>query len=181
MINIKKAAICAVLFMLIFNIAGCSAKSIIVSGNSMVPTIENGDKLILSELVGNLKHNDIAVIDIEIPANEIINDKNMIIVTRIIGLPGDEIDIDFENGLIIRNNSFLLHEIIDGGLYEDGHRINAPTNNSYDMDDGIFTVPENKLFVLGDNRNSSFLDSRSDLVGFVDIDNVIGIIQLQEE
>ena len=168
MINLKRIFACIIIIAFVFT--GCGIRLVNVDGPAMHPTIQDGDIFIMVTSTERLRHSDIIVIEIPI---EGFGDK--IIITRIIGLPGDEINIDFDSGLITRNGNLLLHEMIGGYLYESGHRINTPTNHSGDMADGIFTVPENHLFVLSDNRNNSFLDSRSDLVGFVDIDNVMGI------
>jgi len=84
-------------------------------------------------------------------------------IKRVIGLPGDQIDIR-EDGYVYRksagDNDFKkLDEAYTKGL-TDTHGMQLP-----------FTVPEGKLFVMGDNREQS-LDSRQ--IGPIDIDAVIG-------
>ncbi len=83
-------------------------------------------------------------------------------IKRVIGLPGDEIDI--REGYVYRKakgeTEFTkLDETYTKGL-TDSHGMQLP-----------FTVPEDKLFVMGDNREQS-LDSRQ--IGPIDIDSVIG-------
>ncbi|ACL75094.1 signal peptidase I [Ruminiclostridium cellulolyticum] len=83
-------------------------------------------------------------------------------IKRVIGLPGDEIDI--RDGYVWRKSSgdkdfIKLDEPYARGL-TDSHGMQLP-----------YKVPEDKLFVMGDNREQS-LDSRQ--IGPVDIDSVIG-------
>ena len=168
MVKLKKVAACIITAAVMLVFAGCGFRLVTVDGISMLPTLQDGSMFIMTTSTGELRHNDIIVIDIPIGSHD-----SSIIVTRITGLPGDEISIDFESGFITRNGEVLPREIINGQLYENGHRIMAPTHFAGDMAEGAFTVPENHLFVMGDNRNNS-LDSRSDRIGFVDIENVMG-------
>ena len=72
------------------------------------------------------------------------------LINRVIGLPGDEIDIQARG--VYRNGELLVEPYVaDGGAGEAWMRV---------------TVPEGSCFVLGDNRKGS-LDSRDDIVGFV--------------
>ncbi len=84
-------------------------------------------------------------------------------IKRVIGLPGDQIDIR-EDGYVYRKSAGdtdfkKLDEPYAKGRTE-SHGMQLP-----------FTVPEGKMFVMGDNRESS-LDSRQ--IGPIDIDSVIG-------
>ena len=77
-------------------------------------------------------------------------------------MEGDTIDIHFDAGEVI----------VDGEVLNEPY-IKEPTT----LDEGGFdypvTVPENCLFVMGDNRNNS-KDSRYAEIGFVSLDDVIG-------
>jgi signal peptidase I len=75
-------------------------------------------------------------------------------VKRVIGLPGDEI------------------EIVDGQVTVNGTPLDEPYAVEELADYGPVTVPEGRLFFLGDNRPNSS-DSRRSL-GFVEIDNLVG-------
>jgi signal peptidase I len=75
----------------------------------------------------------------------------------VIGLPGDTVTV--EKGKVHINGEALLEEYI-------------MANPSYQ---GTWTVPEDSLFVLGDNRNSS---SDSHNWGMVPLENVIGKAEL---
>jgi len=83
-------------------------------------------------------------------------------IKRVIGLPGDQIDI--RDGYVYRKSAGdsdfkKLDETYTRGL-TDSHGMQLP-----------FKVPEDKLFVMGDNREQS-LDSRQ--IGPIDISTVIG-------
>lgn len=142
-----------------------------VEGSSMLPTLEDGQFLVLDRLFYKLEINDVIVVYADKLRNE-QNEYGKPIVKRVIGLPGDVIDIDFDKGIVYRNGEAL--PLSDNGLAitEDGHLINDYTHNHIDMN-GPVTVPEGSVFVMGDNRNAS-LDSRSDEVGTVDTRYIIG-------
>jgi len=83
-------------------------------------------------------------------------------IKRVIGLPGDQIDI--RDGYVFRKS--------EGDT--DFKKLDEPYTKGLTASKGMqlpFTVPEEKLFVMGDNREQS-LDSRE--IGPIDIDVVIG-------
>lgn len=142
-----------------------------VSGSSMLPTLIDGDRLLVTDLFYTPEYNDIVILQAKDLANE-NGELGKPIVKRVIGVAGDVIEIDFTQGIVYRNGEALQLENIDGLLYEDGHTINAPTYRSLDMT-GAVTVPDGYIFVLGDNRNES-TDSRSRLVDIVDLNYLAG-------
>lgn len=144
-----------------------------VDGQSMMPTLQNENRLLISDLMYEPAYGDIVVLQ----ANGLVNDRGeygMPIVKRVIGLPGDTIDIDFEQGVVYRNGEPLAIRYINAGstIYEENYTINALTHLQQDFD-GEVTVPEGHIFVLGDNRNDS-LDSRSSSVGMVNQNYIVG-------
>ncbi len=142
-----------------------------VDGTSMVPTLEDKQLLLVWDAGYEPAYNDIVVVW----SDTLPNDKDgagKAIVKRVIGLPGDTINIDYWAGTVKRNGEVLNITSRDGVLYEDGHMINDFTRTD-EGQGGDFTVPENCLFVMGDNRNGS-TDSRSRLIGFIDKRYVVG-------
>lgn len=129
-------------------------RSCMVDGSSMNPGLVNGEKLVITSLPYQPRYEDVVVIDNYTPHGKTL-------VKRVIGLPGDTIDIDFEQGIVYRNGEAL----------EEPYTA-EPT---YLAEDKTFpvTVPAGNIFVMGDNRNHS-LDSRSEDVGFIDIRDVLG-------
>lgn len=144
-----------------------------VSGPSMNPTLTNGEKLLVTDLFYTPAYNDIVIIQ----AANLVNENGELgkpIVKRVIGLPGDIIKIDFDNGVVYRNGSALKIEDIDGYLYEDGHKINDITTLQEDMPSNTeIQIPDGCYFVMGDNRNDS-LDSRSAMVGIIQREYIAG-------
>lgn len=128
-----------------------------VDGHSMVPTLQDGDRLLVttSLLSGEYRYGDIIIIQKGTFAD---GDP---IVKRVIATEGQTVDIDFANGIVY----------VDGEALDEPY-INEPTYT----DEGTefpLTVPEGSIFVMGDNRNRSD-DSRNAELGTVDTRYVIG-------
>ncbi len=143
-----------------------------VDGGSMKPTLQNAERLMITDFFYSPEHNDIVVIWTDGLYNDQTDEWGKAIVKRVIGIPGDTISIDIAEGAVYRNDEKLPQEVKDGILYEDGHSINDYTAVKWDMPDSV-TVPEGYVFVMGDNRNDS-VDSRDDRVGLVNMNNIIG-------
>ncbi|MBR2716338.1 MAG: signal peptidase I [Oscillospiraceae bacterium] len=147
---IVTAILCGILiFVFIGRIIG-------VDGSSMVPTLENGDRVILSNLFFTPKYGDIVVLKTDNPLFE-----DHPLVKRVIATAGQTLDIDFDKGEVI----------VDGYVIEEPY-IAALTHEEEDFR-GEITIPEGYVFVMGDNRNKS-TDSRSDAVGLVDTRQILG-------
>jgi signal peptidase I len=138
----------------VFLIFALAFRAVGVSGTSMVPTLSDGDWLAVTAVTTDLRRGDIVVVTQ--PWERAIP-----IIKRVIGLPGDTVDIDFDNGFVYVNGEKLTEPYIA-----------EPTHEYYDVEFPV-TVPEGHLFVMGDNRNVS-LDSRSSKVGFADKRFVLG-------
>lgn len=126
-----------------------------VKGHSMDYTLADGEILLINKISykHNIKHNDIAVVNTNVEGGKVL-------IKRVIGLPGDVIKI--ENDQLYRNGQLLEEDYIKEPMFG---------NKNMSV-----TVPDGKMFLMGDNRNDS-LDSRSLTVGMVDIENdTIGTI-----
>ena len=140
-----------------------------VTGTSMAPTLEEGQKLLVTDLFYTPSYNDVVIVQ---AANL---DGGKPIVKRVIGLPGDTVMIDFTEGIVYRNGEPLNVERIDGFLYEDGHKINTYTTLRQDMvSNHEYTVPEDSYFVLGDNRDNSKDSRLLTVIGFIDKKYIAG-------
>lgn len=125
-----------------------------VIGNSMLPSFSDGDRVACVHSFSGYERGDVIIISHATRKDESI-------IKRVIAVGGDTVDIDFYKGTVSVNGQVL-----------DEPYVNTPTNLSYDMTFPV-TVPEGKLFVLGDNRNDS-LDSRSTDIGFINENKVLG-------
>ena len=123
-----------------------------VEGPSMQPTLSNNDRLIIWRLAYKPDNGDIIVLQ---------KDGYPPYIKRVIATEGQTVDIDFSTHKVYVDNN---------ELYED--YILEPTVLSGDVAFPV-TVPEDCVFVLGDNRNNS-RDSRFSSVGMVEKDEVIG-------
>ena len=120
-----------------------------IYGSSMSPTLTNGD-IVAAMRYGSYERGDI----VAFYYNE------QILVKRIIGLPGEMVDID-----------------ADGNVSIDGEPLDEPylTEKSLgECDIELpYQVPEGRYFVMGDNRGVSS-DSRSSQVGCIAEERIIG-------
>ncbi|MBT2694373.1 signal peptidase I [Bacillus sp. ISL-55] len=139
----------------------------VVEGESMLPTLEDGNKVVVNKLgyeTEDLERFDVIVFH----ANEEED-----FVKRVIGLPGDKVeyreDMLFINGKQLKE-PFLKHyrEQSPGGYLTGDFTLEDLT--------GVERVPAGKLFVLGDNRLGSW-DSRQ--FGFISEEQVVGKVNLR--
>lgn len=138
---------CVITFSFLVRIIG-------VIGDSMLPTCHNGDRVVVSNLFYEPEQGDIVVLRKEDFQEEPI-------IKRIVAVEGQTVDIDFVNGIVYVDDQPLKEPYIA-----------EPTTNPLDFN-GKITVPENSVFVMGDNRNHS-TDSRESVIGCVDERYIIG-------
>lgn len=125
-----------------------------VDGSSMVPTLVNGDKLIVWGAGYTPQRGDVVIVDSYTSYGKPL-------VKRVIAKGGDTVSIDYATGTVAVNGEVLQEDYIAEPTYL-GYDVTFP-----------YTVPEGTVFVMGDNRNES-LDSRSSAVGMVDTRYIMG-------
>lgn len=157
----------AVLAMLLLNLF--VFRSITVDGESMNNTLQDKDRVISTNFFYTPQRGDIVVLQADKIQNQRTGTFGEPIIKRVIALAGDTIKFDFsERKVYLRKAGEQEFKLLDEDY------IAEPTFAHLDMHSGEeHTVPENCVFVMGDNRNRS-LDSRSLLVGDVDTDLIMG-------
>jgi signal peptidase I len=146
LLDILETVILAVV--LYFGINAISAR-VRVDGLSMNPTLQHGEYVLVSRLAyktGVPERGDIIVFSFPM-------DQKQDLIKRVIGLPGETIEI--------RSGEVL----VNGAKLDEPYIAQSPVYN------GVWAVGEGQLFVLGDNRNDS---KDSHQWGLLPIENVIG-------
>jgi signal peptidase I len=161
--EILEDVLLALIFALVINVISVRVR---VEGFSMLPTLENGEYVLISRLsyqLGKYQRGDIIVFRppmyppapywqhlLGLPG---FDDKYEDYIKRIIGLPGETV------------------RIADGSVYINGVRLLEPYVAAATNYSNEWTVPEGQLFVLGDNRNNS---ADSHAWGFLPEKNILG-------
>ncbi len=140
-------ALMLLLFMFVF-------RYVSVDGNSMLYTLHDKDKLVISNLAYTPKTGDIVVIKFSPQP----------LIKRVIAVGGQKVKIDYENWEVyvdgVKLDETYVRKIAGVSM---ARPENAPT--------GEFTVEEGKVFVMGDNRNNS-RDSRE--LGQFSVNDILG-------
>ena len=127
-----------------------------VEGHSMEPALSDGDNLIVDKI--SYRFHDPERFDIIIFPYQW--EPNTYYIKRIIGLPGETIQIDDEGNIYIDGEVLQEHYGLE--------RIKNPGSAREPI-----TLGEDEYFVLGDNRNNSE-DSRFTQVGVIHRDDIVG-------
>jgi len=133
-----------------------------IPSGSMLPTLQIQDKILVEKITpkitskSNLSKlkNKIIVFNVPEQLIEAGYESNIALIKRVIGVPGDKVEV--------KEGNLYLNDIVQKNYISDKN-INYST--------GPYIVPENSLWVMGDNRNNS-MDSH--IWGFLPFDKVIG-------
>lgn len=139
----------------------------VVEGESMMPTLEEGNKLVVNKIgyqISDFNRFDVIVFH----AN-----KKEDYVKRIIGLPGDK--IEYRDDQLFINGKKTDEPFLD--IYKE-ELFGGRLTGDFTLKEitGEKRVPEGSLFVLGDNRLGSW-DSRH--FGYISVEQVVGKVDLR--
>ena len=130
-------------------------RQVTVSGPSMNDTLQDGDRLIVTNMMYEVQDGDIIV------ASHGENYDNAII-KRVIATAGQSLSINYDTGEVKVDGVVLREHYIKGTTKEPSRPLDVPE-----------TIPEGYVFVMGDNREHS-LDSRSTDIGLIPYNNIVG-------
>lgn len=133
-------------------------KPTIVRGSSMEPSLNEGDYLIINQLAycsHSPKRGDVIVLKNSNAAGTL---EDKLLIKRICAVAGDEISID---GSVVS---------VNGAVVNENYLSNDPIQEDITRK---WNVPQGCVFVMGDHRSVS-LDSRSDEVGFIEENDIVG-------
>ena len=120
-----------------------------IEGTSMEPTLSNGDIVLLTKTT-RFEHGDLCG----------FTWNNKLLIKRVIGLPGDWIEID-----------------TDGTIYLNGDKLEEPYVEHKALGECDlefpFSVPQEQYFVIGDMRENS-IDSRNTVIGCIPKEQIVG-------
>lgn len=143
---------------------------IVVDGSSMMPTYEDGDRVIVNKIgkqISGIERLDVIIFEAPIGDDYI---------KRVIGVPGDH--IAYENDVLYVNGEIVAEPYLEKykGAVDDG----APLTFDFDLESmtNYKEIPDGYFFVLGDNRRNT-TDSRDPQVGLVPIEKVSGTADLR--
>lgn len=154
-VAVSAVVVVALVFLFGFRMVG-------VMQNSMVPTLEEGQSLIVTAFMPSIKPHDIVIITKPGESDPLVK--------RVIALGGQTIKIDFQSGQVWVDGILQYEPFINERMTVEGVQdfpIDPVTKT------GEVVVPEDSVFVMGDNRNHS-KDSRSSVVGFVRKEYLMG-------
>lgn len=161
---------------------------VMVDGDSMLPTLHDRERLIISSIFYEPEQGDIVVVETK-------GSNAHPIIKRVIATGGQKVVVDYENDTVsvydagsdtpvVLNEPYINNNDIMwtyGYLPTDGDLgSNYYTYDEYytTVQTAVYEVPEGCYFVLGDNRNNS-KDSRSYETGYIEKDQILGEVVLR--
>ncbi|MBR3869167.1 MAG: signal peptidase I [Clostridia bacterium] len=128
-------------------------KVVEVDGESMSPTLNDNDKLLIYTMNYTPKQGDIVVISA---------DDEQTLIKRIVATENQTVEVDYKTGKVIVDGMAIDEKYVTEMSEPEDNEISYP-----------YTVPEDCVFVMGDNRNES-RDSRSKVIKAVEEYRIVG-------
>ncbi len=160
-INVRKSLLFIILLTVLFIFNTYVVRLALVSGESMYPTLMDGDLLIVNQVNYEPSRGDIILIDIS--ESPLIG---KYIVKRVIAIEGDTVSLDYDNNSVLVNGEMILEPYLN---FTPSDPMMSLDGNNYVS----YQVPSGTVFVMGDNRNNS-IDSRNEMLGMVEKSDITG-------
>ena len=140
-------------------------KFVMVSGESMLQSFHDGDRLLITATNYTPERGDVVVVDVSHNLEELGYVSNAPYIKRVIATEGQTVDIDSATWTV-----YVDGEPVDEPYVYHCNNLNMVTTEAVKYP---YTVPEGCVFVMGDNRSDSS-DSRSMRIGLVDTRRILG-------
>lgn len=131
----------------------------------MYPTLKDGNNLIMWQIGYKPQKNDIIVCENNVGGDGYI-------IKRCIAVEGDTVTIDYQKDTVYVNGEEINETYIADSNMEEMFISDDNYNENHIYE---YSIPDNCVFIMGDNRNVS-IDSRSTEVGFVNVNDIKGKI-----
>lgn len=161
---------------------------VMVDGDSMLPTLHDSERLIISSIFYEPEQGDIVVVKTK-------GNNSHPIIKRVIATGGQKVIVDYQNDVVsvydvgsdvpvvldepYINNSDIMwtygYSPVDNDL---GSNYYIYDEDYTTVQAAVYEVPEGCYFVLGDNRNNS-KDSRSYETGYIEKEQILGEVVLR--
>ena len=138
-------------------------RQVTVSGGSMNDTLQDKDRLFVTNFLYTPQNGDIVIIS----HGSVYSDP---IIKRVIAVGGQRLDINYDTNEVIVDGVVQYEPYIKGNTRQ--------LSNSVSLEEYNHIIPEGYVFVMGDNREGS-LDSRSKDIGLIPVNNIIGKAQIR--
>lgn len=164
-ISLKESLCILLLLCVVYSINTYVIKLAYVSGESMYPTLADGDLLLVNQVNNQPSRGDIILIDISqssLPGEYAVK--------RVVALEGDTVILDYESDSVYVNGVRIVESYLNLDQGDPMIELNGVSAITYQ-------VPPGAVFVLGDNRNDS-IDSRSEMLGMIERTEIVGVVFL---
>lgn len=162
---IKELLLFILLVFVVYSINTYVIRLAFVSGESMYPTLADGDLLLVNQVKNQPSRGDIILIDTSqssLPGEYVVK--------RVVALEGDTVILDYESDSVYVNGVRIVESYLNLDQGDPMIELNGVSTITYQ-------VPPGAVFVLGDNRNDS-IDSRSETLGMIEKTEIVGVVFL---
>ena len=164
-IRLKEPLCIILLLCVVYSINTYVIKLAYVSGESMYPTLADGDLLLVNQVNNQPSIGDVILIDTSqssLPGEYAVK--------RVVALEGDTVILNYESDSVYVNGVRIVESYLN---LDQGDPMIEPNGVSTIT----YQVPTGAVFVLGDNRNDS-IDSRSEMLGMIERTEIVGVVFL---